>query len=288
MLYSSNPERALCYAVETAASTSYRYSVETLDVIRYLGVLLLGVAQGDRVQEILVSSYVPNGIKASYFIDNPLHKSVRRSIEKTLASSPSSSSNDFKPSSNVLNTLEGVLKCLLCPSVNSWDAGLEVVSSLKHEGSALGPIVGLFYGAIFGYSRLKATCIVNTSEIPGYYFILQMATTFSAFADRQHNEKRDNSANIIRMMELYEALHPVVMQIVKKIQQSSSSSSDDIEGRYQRTEEITQDLSRLWNNAAAAFVSLYKQKVFKSVYRKSTRIIQMCRVCPKLHLLQWL
>lgn len=51
---------------------------ETRDVVRYLTMVLLGLMQGKPLGTVLSLGYTPDGIASTYFIQNPLLRSVEK------------------------------------------------------------------------------------------------------------------------------------------------------------------------------------------------------------------
>ncbi|OQR90360.1 hypothetical protein THRCLA_22558 [Thraustotheca clavata] len=138
-----------CEAMKTAINMCKMVdnTQETLDVVRCLVCMYLGIIQGKPSAKYIAPYFVPDGLDPLYWDIYPVCPAVARVI-KTLFGSSIINATCYKANGHSITTLS-VLWRLLASTRSVVDA-LPRLKLFDHVGSGLASLYGLFVGAVFG------------------------------------------------------------------------------------------------------------------------------------------
>ncbi|EQC29816.1 hypothetical protein SDRG_12362 [Saprolegnia diclina VS20] len=142
-----HPRLALRVALDVCRATDA--SVETLDVVRYLVLLYLGLLQGAPRTVCMTHPYVPDGVGSEYWVSSPLCPAVDRVVRQLPQTLPIEVHMPA-PNAHSITTM-AIVWHLLATTDSILDATTNL-APFQHPNTAVAAVYGLLLGAALGTS----------------------------------------------------------------------------------------------------------------------------------------
>lgn len=143
MLLHQDPHMAIEFSGYSSLTTHNHAG--SVDACRYLGALIVGAIQGATKQELLNGFFVPKGLPADYWTQNPLCTDVERAVTAPRVNNTQSDIPDNSGGS--VDSLKAILWHL--EFSNSFEEGVLKISNLGGDSDTVAAIYGQVAGPLY-------------------------------------------------------------------------------------------------------------------------------------------